>query len=62
MTAAECCSTCKFYLPRSIDVTAAERALRAGVLLPEGECRRYPQTLIKRRGEYCGEHKPREGE
>jgi hypothetical protein len=57
-----CCDTCRFYFARIFEPGAAERALRSGILLPDGECRRYPQTLLKRRDEGCGEYQQREGE
>lgn len=36
------CSTCKYYLARSLMVT--------------GECRRFPQVVFKRPDERCGEY------
>ncbi len=60
MTGADRCENCRFYLGRILEPDASERALRASVLLPEGECRWGPQTFIKRRDEWCGQYQASE--
>jgi hypothetical protein len=57
----ERCGICRFYRPRNMDQAAAERARAAGVAVPEGHCRRYPQHLATPAGEWCGEFAARAG-
>jgi hypothetical protein len=51
----ERCEVCRCFIWRDIDPVAAERALRAGIPVNEGTCRRYPTPVSKRRSDWCGE-------
>jgi hypothetical protein len=46
----DACVNCKFYLaPKQMPVNTAFK--------PPGYCRRFPATVAKEPGDYCGEYK-----
>lgn len=54
------CETCLCFEARQLDDAAAARALAAGVEIPPGVCRRYPQPLRKLPHEWCAEYRGKE--
>jgi hypothetical protein len=53
MSGEPCCATCDFY-KHPKDIADRVVAARSGVE-PPGFCERYPQTIAKRPGDWCGE-------
>lgn len=53
----ECCQLCRFYVKRVTDERAAARARAVlGMTVAEGHCRRYPTSVLRSAGDWCGEY------
>jgi hypothetical protein len=49
------CATCAFYEERHANPELLAQAASVGHPFPPGHCRRYPQLVLKRPDEWCGE-------
>lgn len=56
----ECCGTCLFFRPPKAAADGVDVSSDLSGVYLYGKCRRFPQDVVKRPTDWCGEYEPAE--